>query len=159
MPAFIHQLARSPGGVPKLPVPEAMIRFTGMEGDWQSNRKYHGGPDRAICLFASEMVEALQNHGHPIQAGSVGENVTTVGLQWSRVEPGVRLQLGATAVLEIVSYTVPCRTIRGAFSDGDFTRIAQTLNPGASRVYARVLTEGMVRVGDEIAVMPEARDD
>ena len=159
MSAFIHELARSPGGVPKLPIPDVMIRFAGLEGDWQSNRKYHGGPDRAVCLFASEIIAALQAHGHPITAGSVGENVTTVGLDWSRVVPGVRLQLGTSAVLEVVSYTVPCRTIRRAFVDGDVSRISQTLHPGTSRVYARVLVEGVVRVGDEIAVLPETRHD
>ncbi len=157
MPALIHQLSRSPGGVPKLSVPDVMIRFAGLEGDWQSNRKHHGGPDRAVCLFASEIIDELRREGHPISAGSVGENVTTVGLDWSLMVPGVRLQLGASAVLEVVSYTVPCRTIRGAFADGEFTRISQSVNPGSARVYARVLNEGDVRVGDAIVVLTRAQ--
>lgn len=128
----------------------------GLDGDWQKNRKHHGGPDRAVCLFALERIEALRAEGHPIAPGDVGENVTTVGLEWSRVVPGVRLQLGATCVLEITSFTEPCRTIRHAFSDGRSERIGQDRHPGWSRVYARVLSEGTVRAGDVIHFLPTA---
>jgi MOSC domain-containing protein YiiM len=154
--ARIHQLSRSNGGVPKRAVVEAHVRVGGLEGDWQKNRKHHGGPDRAVCLYALERIEALRAEGHPIAPGDVGENVTTVGLEWSRVVPGVRLQLGATCVLEITSYTEPCRTIRHAFSDGRSERIGQDRHVGWSRVYARVLTEGTVHTDDLIRLLSPA---
>jgi len=127
-----------------------MLLVTGLEGDWQRNRKYHGGPDRAVCLFPYELINTLHANGHPISPGSVGENLTTEGVDWSMIVPGVQLELGETAVIEVVSYTAPCRTIRAAFADKDFTRIAQKLHPGHSRVYARVITEGMLRQNDAI---------
>ena len=38
--------------MPKLPVRgAARVTRDGVEGDWQKNRKYHGGPNRAVCLF------------------------------------------------------------------------------------------------------------
>ncbi len=148
----IHQLSRSTGGVPKLAVDEVMLLVSGLEGDWQHNRKYHGGPDRAVCLFPHEHIEQLNADGHPIAPGSVGENVTTTGVDWSLMVRGAQLELGKTALIEIVSYTTPCRTVRAAFADEDFTRISQKLHPGQSRVYARVLAEGTIRRGDPIRV-------
>lgn len=154
--ARIHQLSRSRGGVPKLPVPDSVVLVGGLDGDWQKNRKHHGGPDRAVCLYALERIDALRAEGHPITPGAVGENVTTRGLDWVHVVPGVRLQLGTRCVLEITSFTEPCRTIRHAFADGRSERIAQDRHPGWSRVYARVITEGAVRIDDPITILSPA---
>src|SRR3954471_16640534 len=88
-------LQRSAGGVPKLPVERAMVRAGGMEGDKQANRRFHGGPDRALCLYAQERLDALAAAGHPVERGTLGENVTIAGLVWDEVRPGTRLRLGA----------------------------------------------------------------
>lgn len=138
--------------MPKLAVDEVMLLTSGLEHDWQRNRKHHGGPDRAVCLFPHELIEQLNVEGHPITAGSVGENITTAAIDWRLMVPGAQLELGETAVIEIVSYTAPCRTIRASFADEDFTRISQKLHPGNSRVYARVLAEGMIRRNDPIRI-------
>ncbi len=156
MSAHIHQLSCSPGGVPKRAIHAGRIHVGGLADDWQTNREHHGGPDRAVCLFPLELIETLRNEGHPIVPGAVGENITMAGVDWSRVVPGARLQLGEHAVLEIVSYTAPCRTIRAAFHDGNFNRISQNTNPGCARVYARVLTEGDVQAGDPIQLLDAA---
>ena len=148
----VVSLNRSPGGVPKLPVAEARITADGMEGDRQRNLKYHGGPDRALCLYSAERIESLRAEGHPIAPGSTGENVTIAGLDWSRVVPGVRLRLGGV-VVETTSYAEPCRTIRGSFLGGRSGRIGRKKWPGWSRVYARVLVGGALRVGDVVEVV------
>lgn len=145
----VASLQVSNGGVPKLAIPEARITRLGLEGDRQRNRKHHGGPDRAVCLYSRERIEQLRAEGHPIEPGSTGENVTLAGVPWERMVPGVRLRCG-DATLEVVSYTVPCKTIRQSFADGRFVRISQELHPGWSRVYARVLEEGHVRIGDPV---------
>jgi MOSC domain-containing protein YiiM len=150
--AHIFSLNRSQGGVPKLPVREAMVTAGGMEGDWQEDRKHHGGPTRALCLYSLEQILALQAQGHPIFPGSVGENVTIVGLDWSALGPGVRLRLGEVEV-EVTSYATPCSTIEDSFADHRFKRIAEKVNPGTSRLYARVLRAGTLRVGDAVEVV------
>jgi len=57
---------------------------------------------------------------------------------------------GRQVLLEIASFTNPCKTIKGSFIDGKFIRIAEKLHPGWSRVYARVLTEGQIQSGDPV---------
>jgi MOSC domain-containing protein YiiM len=151
MTARIVSINRSRGGVPKLPVDRAQVTANGLEGDKQRDRRFHGGPDRALCLYSLELIDRLSMEGHPITIGAIGENVTISGVDWGAVKPGTRLTLGAVEV-EITSFTVPCKTIRKAFIHEDFTRISQKLHPGWSRVYARVLREGEVQQGDVVSV-------
>jgi MOSC domain-containing protein YiiM len=149
----IFQLNLSNGGVPKLAVREAVLTPGGLEGDRQRDLRYHGGPERALCLYALERVLELQAEGHPVFPGSVGENLTLVGLDWPRLAPGARLALGEEALVEISSYTSPCKIIAASFLGGDFKRISQKLRPGHSRLYARVLRPGRLSVGDRVRVL------
>lgn len=142
----------SPGGVPKLPVPSARLSPAGLEGDRQRNLEFHGGADRALCLFSMERIEALQREGHPIAPGTTGENVTIRGLDWDLVVPGATLRL-TDVMLEITGYASPCASIRPSFADGNSNRISQKKHPGWSRVYARVAGAGEIRVGDEVTAV------
>ncbi|HEX8550795.1 MAG TPA: MOSC domain-containing protein [Abditibacteriaceae bacterium] len=139
------------GGVPKYAVSEARLETEGVAGDKQRNRKYHGGPMRAVCLYSWELIQSLQAEGHPIDAGTIGENLTLQGVDWQQLAPGTRLRIGE-AELEITSYVVPCRNIRASFLNDNFMRIAREKNPGWGRYYARVVHEGLVRAGDEVKV-------
>ncbi|RMF42597.1 MAG: MOSC domain-containing protein, partial [Anaerolineae bacterium] len=112
--------------------------------------KIHGGPERAICLYALEKLLALQAEGHPVFPGALGENLTLWGLPWEQVTPGVILHLGETATLQVTRYTTPCQTIAGYFRGEDILRVSQKHAPGWSRVYARVLQEGVIRIGDAV---------
>jgi MOSC domain-containing protein YiiM len=153
MSGRIFQLNCSDGGVPKLAVREAVLTETGLEGDRQRDRRFHGGPERALCLFPLELILELQGEGHPIFPGSVGENVTTVGLDWARLGPGSRLALGDEVVIEISSYTAPCKTIADSFRGGEFKRISQKVRPGDSRLYARILRTGRLAVGQSVRLL------
>jgi MOSC domain-containing protein YiiM len=150
---YIYQLNCSDGGVPKLPVAEAELTPTGLVGDRQRYPLIHGGPQRALCLYSLEMIQALQAEGHPIYPGSIGENVTVAGLVWSSLAPGHRLALGDEVVIELTSYANPCRTIRGSFGDGKFKRVSQKQHAGESRLYARVIQTGTLAVGQRVRVL------
>jgi MOSC domain-containing protein YiiM len=149
----IVQISVSPGGVPKLPVEAARITTDGVEGDAQRDREHHGGPDRAVCVYSMDAIRALVGEGHVVAPGTLGENVTVEGLDWSRVEPGTRLRLGAGVLLEVTRYTSPCFNIKAAFVGGEFARVSQKRHPGWSRVYTRVLREGTIRTGDPAALV------
>ena len=126
----------------------------GLEGDAQNDQKHHGGPERAVSLYARERFAALQDEGHPIDAGTAGENLTVQGVDWALVVPGARLRIGNDVLLEVTSFTRPCKTIKRSFAEEKFVRISQKFYPGWSRVYARVLTEGEIRCGDRFEVIP-----
>jgi MOSC domain-containing protein YiiM len=144
------------GGVPKLPVVAALLTSHGVAGDRQLDREHHGGPDRAVCLFASERIAALAAEGHPIAPGTTGENLTIAGLDWDTVQTGDRLVVADGVLLEISGPAPPCRTIARSFLDGKFGRISEKSHPGWSRLYARVLVEGLVREGAPVQHLPRA---
>jgi MOSC domain-containing protein YiiM len=148
-------LQRSAGGVPKLPVDGAVVTAGGMEGDRQRDHRFHGGPARALCLYSLERIDALAAAGHPVGPGDLGENVTIAGLRWEEIRPGVRLRIGEVEA-EVTAYAAPCKKIAYAFADAMFGRVGQKVNPGWSRVYARIVTEGKLVVGDAVQVI--ARD-
>jgi MOSC domain-containing protein YiiM len=149
---FIAGLFASDGGVPKYPLHEALVSLDGVAGDRQRNLKYHGGRDRALCLYSAEAIEALRAEGHPLGPGTLGENVLVAGLRWNDVSPGSRLELGDVTV-EITDYTKPCRTIAQSFLGARIGRVSQRTHPGWSRVYARVLADGVIRVGDPVRLV------
>ena len=150
MPGRIFQLNTSPGGVPKLAIREAEVTELGLAGDDHNFPDIHGGPERALCLFSLERIMELQSEGHPIFPGAVGENITISGLDWNDIIPGQKLSLGEEVLVEITSYTSPCNSIPDSFFDGKYQRISQKLHPGYSRVYARVLRPGRVRIGQPV---------
>ncbi len=156
--AYIYQLNCSDGGVPKRPVAAAELTRDGLVGDRQANRLFHGGPDRALCLYALERIEALRAEGHPITPGSTGENVTVAGLDWAQLAPGARLALGDEVIVEITKPANPCKNIAPSFVGGEFKRIAQKLHPGESRLYARVIKTGRLAVGQPVRLLPANGD-
>lgn len=138
------------GGVPKYAVPAADITVQGVRGDKQNDLEHHGGPERAVSLYAYERIQDLQNEGHPIAVGTTGENLTLVGLPWAHIQPGDQLAIGERVVLEITRPVAPCHKIAASFVAGEFKRMSDKVHPGWSRLYARVVVEGTVRQGDPV---------
>lgn len=149
----IVSVNRSAGGVPKLPNDQVKVTHAGLDGDVQQNRRHHGRPWQAVSVWSAEVVEGLQREGHPIGFGSAGENLTVRGLDWEGLSPGVRL-LAGSAVLQVTSYAIPCVKNAQWFSDGDFRRMSHEVRPAGSRLYASVVVEGVVALGDAIVVEP-----
>ena len=149
----IVQLSVSAGGVPKRAIPRAEVTPLGLAGDVQKHRAIHGGPARALCLFALEVIERLQAEGHPIAPGSTGENVTIAGLDWAALGPGARLALGDEVIVQVTSLTDPCTQIAGSFTGGEFRRIVAR---GDSRLCASVERVGELKVGDRVVRLDDA---
>ena len=141
------------GGVPKQPIASARITAKGVAGDKQRNRRFHGGPQRAVSLYSHEHILALGAEGHPITPGSTGENLTIGGLDWAMLNVGDQLRIGDKLLIEITGYAAPCSNIAASFAGGAITRISHKLHPGWSRLYAKVLADAEVRAGDVVVVV------
>jgi MOSC domain-containing protein YiiM len=144
---------RSDGGVPKSQINEALITETGLAGDRQRNLTLHGDPDRAVLLYSMEAIQALSSEGHPIGPGTAGENLTVADLDWSLVVPGAEILIGDAVRLRITKFAMPCFNIKKSFADEDSSRISPERYPGWSRACARVLSGGVVRVGDAVLLL------
>src|ERR1700744_3973814 len=110
MRGTLVQVNVSPGGMPKLPVDSPREPKEGVAGDWQTNRKRHGGPDRAVCLFSVELYDDLREEGLDLKWGSIGENFTTYGFDLMSLSPGSLLRVGE-CLIEITGIRVPCKNL------------------------------------------------
>jgi MOSC domain-containing protein YiiM len=143
MPAIVTQINVSPGGMPKLPVLQAQVTAAGVAGDRQRNLKYHGGADRAVCVYSEELYEWLRDYGINVANGQIGENFTTRGLDLDALKPGNLLRVGG-CVIEITKVRVPCNQLK--MWDPDLPEVIV----GRSGWVARVIEEGLVAPGDPI---------
>ena len=139
------------GGVPKLPVKTAVVRFEGVEGDLNRFRmeRKNGDPGRAVSIFSMERILQLQEEGHPIDIGTAGENFTIEGIDWPKMEVGMMIRFGST-LIRLSEPCAPCSKIGGSFMEDEFSRIDQNKRRGWSRWSASVIEEGAVSVGDAV---------
>ena len=156
MNGVIHSVNVSQnGGVPKLPVRAAIIRYEGVEGDhnrFRSERK-GGDPGRAVNIFSLERIRQLREEGHSIEVGSTGENLTIEGMDWDSLEVGMVLKVGEASI-SLSEPCAPCSKIGGSFVGRDFSRIDNDKEVGWSRWSAKVIEEGAVSVGDPVSIIP-----
>ena len=156
MNGVIHSVNVShEGGVPKLPVKAAIVRYEGVEGDHNRFRTERRGsdPGRAVNIFSLERIQELQIEGHSIGVGTTGENLTIEGIDWDELDVGTTLKVG-NATIELSEPCAPCSKIGGSFEGRDFSRIDHDKEVGWSRWSARVVEEGDVSVGDPVSVVP-----
>ncbi|MFL2960029.1 MAG: MOSC domain-containing protein [Candidatus Thalassarchaeaceae archaeon] len=139
------------GGVPKLPIKTAVVRFEGVEGDLNRFRmeRKNGDPGRAVSIFSMERILQLQEEGHPIDIGTAGENFTIEGIDWPKMEVGMMIRFGS-ALIRLSEPCAPCSKIGGSFMKNEFSRIDQNKRRGWSRWSASVIEEGAVSVGDAV---------
>jgi len=146
MTATLAQLNVSKGGVPKRPVESARVTRFGVEGDVQRNLKYHGGPDRAVCIYSEELYAELRSEGIEVVNGAFGENFTTSGIDLNSLESGDRLRVG-DCLIEITDVRVPCNTLK------KWSAKLPKATVGRSGWVAKVVEEASVKPGDAIEVI------
>jgi MOSC domain-containing protein YiiM len=145
MNGILAQVSISPGGMPKSAVPEALVTAGGVAGDAQRNLKYHGGLDRAVCIYSDEFYQWLRGQGVDLAYGQVGENFTTRGIDLLALQPDQYLAVGE-CVIQLRSVRVPCRQLNMWHPS-----LLQIIK-GRTGWLARVVVQGTVRPGDRITL-------
>ena len=130
------------------------VRKLGVHADVQADRKHHGGEDQAVYVYAQEDADFWETElGRETPPGWYGENFRVSGVDISGARPGDRWVFENGVELEVTFPRKPCATfarwVGGADARGWVTRFTAAARPGA---YARVVSTGKVRAGDEIAV-------
>ena len=89
MQGAIVQVNISPGGLPKRAIVEGWITPLGIEGDLHAHPGIHGGPQKAILMIASEVVDAVtaRDCAQPQARGADGEGAAPQGARRSRSQP------------------------------------------------------------------------
>jgi MOSC domain-containing protein YiiM len=110
---------------------------------------------RQVHLVAEELLDELQANGFRVAAGSIGENVSTRGVDLLGLPAGTVLRLGESASVRITGLRNPCLQL-DHFQPGLMKAVLGRTPDGAlirkAGVMGVVLTGGVVRPGDAIAV-------
>jgi MOSC domain-containing protein YiiM len=135
-----------------------MLGELGLEGDQQSDHRYHGGPMKAVYLYSAEhyafWAHALKSDALP--PGTLGENLTIGGLDGGleqALHVGDVLQVGGARV-QLTTPRQPCWKLETRMGLPGFAKAF--LESGRIGMYARVVQEGEVAAGDDVSVFERA---
>jgi MOSC domain-containing protein YiiM len=135
----------------KQEVNEAYLTVNGFEGDTVAATEFHGGPDRAVCLYPLEHYSVWEaEFGVKINTPGFGENISLFGMTEEAVNIGDTYQFGE-AVIQITQGRIPCSKI-SKFNqiDGLLKRVVET---GYTGYFFRVLQEGKVEINSELKLL------
>jgi MOSC domain-containing protein YiiM len=130
-------------GTRKTPVDEAFVsKNHGLEGDAHAG-KWH----RQVSFLSSESIEKTRRQGLNVTFGDFAVNIATEGIDWPKVPVGTRFQLGTSVLIEITQIGKECHN-----KCAIYYKAGDCIMPREG-VFARVLEEGTIRIGDEIRIM------
>jgi MOSC domain-containing protein YiiM len=129
-------------GEKKENVPEVeVIAEKGIQGD------AHCGTERPVSLLSHESFAELDSGLMEINPGDFAENITTRGLDYSRVSVGSKIALGDEVIVEVIQIGKECH-------DGCIIKqmVGDCIMPRRG-VFARPLRGGILREGDRIKIL------
>ena len=122
-----------------------------LEGDAQADLKVHGGPDKAVCVYAADHFATWRSElGVDCEGGAFGENFSVLGQTEQTVSIGDVFEIG-TAVVQVSQPRGPCWKLARRWKRPDFPRLV--LRTGRTGWYFRVLTPGRLEPGDSLRVV------
>ena len=148
--SVVGLFATTVGGVPKPSVDSIDVETLGIKGEIIRDKKHHGGADKAVCLLTQDVLQQLQDDGHPIVGGSTGENIL-IDVPFDSLRPGIQIEFREIQ-LEITMAASPCKTIGDSFINQNFNAISDKKYPGRTRWYARVLVGGTVHQNEQLTI-------
>ncbi len=134
--------------IPKASIDSAeVIENFGLKGD-----AHAGDATRQVSLLAIESInrqaESVKVPGgaHELKAGDFAENITTMGIELSKLKIGDRLKLGGSVILEISRIGKECHERCEVYY-----RTGACIMPREG-MFAKVLKGGRIVTGDPIGV-------
>lgn len=138
-------------GIAKQQVPNVYLASRGFEGDDVADKKHHGGPDRAICLYPLEHYAQWQQElGKTLPTAAFGENLTVTNMLEVDVYIGDIYKIG-DAVIQITQGRVPCSTI-DKYTEAT-TLLKRLIETGYTGYLGRVLEEGTIYADSPIELI------
>jgi len=147
-------------GIFKTAVETAEVTPQGIIGDHQADRRYHGGPDKALHQYALQSYEIITAEFPLLRAiavpGSIGENISSTRLTDTTVCIGDIYRIGDSLV-QVSQPRSPCWKINHKFDVEKLSIFIERRR--ITGWYYRVLEIGSIKVGDEVTLVDRLNDD
>lgn len=111
------------------------------------NDAHIGMAIRQISLLAAESVEKIRQKGLSVQYGDFAENLTTQGIELYTLPLGTKFRIGKDILLEVTQIGKTCLTPCAIYH-----AVGDCVMPKEG-IFVRVLSEGVIAVGDEITII------
>ncbi len=123
----------------------------GLTGDHVVDRRHHGGPERAILMYAGSHYPRWRAEWgrRDIFPGAFGENLTVEGLDEDRVCLGDVFEVGAIR-LEVSAPRAPCLTLARRHQRPGL--VEEVIANGRHGWYVRVRRAGWLEAGMEVTL-------
>jgi MOSC domain-containing protein YiiM len=119
----------------------AVLKDFGLEGD------AHAGPwHRQVSLLATESIDKMKAMGLDVGYGDFAENITTEGIDLVHLPIGTVLRIGDSVTLRVTQIGKVCHE-RCAI----YYQAGDCVMPREG-IFAEVLKEGEIKVGDEVVI-------
>ncbi len=112
----------------------------GHAGDWH----------RQISLLSKKSIEKIRDKGLPVEYGDFAENLSIEGIDLHLLPVGTALAVGESVIIRITQVGKECHTRCNIFY-----QVGDCVMPREG-VFAEVLQEGEVKVGDIIQVVADS---
>lgn len=144
----------APSGIDKRPVERVEVNHLGIVGDVQVDKRYHGGPERALHQYSLRGYETIIKR-HPLMhrtavMGSIGENLATADMHDKNVNIGDIYRVGDVTV-QVTSPRIPCWKIEEKLNQKGLVELIK--NQQITGWYYRVLENGTITLGDSITLV------
>ncbi len=107
----------------------------------------HGGPwHRQVSLLANESIEKMRAKGLKVGYGDFAENITTQGVDLVHLPIGTEIRIGDAVLVRVTQIGKECHE-RCAI----YYQAGDCVMPKEG-IFAEVVNEGDVKVGDEIMI-------
>jgi len=118
-----------------------LLKEHGIEGD------AHAGPwHRQVSLLANESIQKMRDMGLNVTYGDFAENITTEGVDLVHLPIGTEIRIGDSVTLRVTQIGKICHD-RCAI----YYQAGDCIMPKEG-IFAEVMTEGKIKVGDGITV-------
>jgi molybdenum cofactor synthesis domain-containing protein len=106
---------------------------------------------RQVSLLSNEKIEAFKNKGAEVEEGAFGENLIVDGIDFRSLPVGTRFQCN-DVLLELTQIGKECHT-----GCEIYHKMGDCIMPREG-VFARVLSGGTIKEGDEMTVLEESTE-
>ena len=126
-------------GIPKNNVARAVIKNNfGIIGD------AHAGTERQVSLLSLESIKKMKKKGADVKPGDFAENITTMGMDLSKLNIGNKLRIGNLTVLEVTHKGKTCHNRCKIFQT-----VGDCIMPKEG-IFTKVINAGIIKTGDKI---------
>jgi MOSC domain-containing protein YiiM len=150
---YIWEQKNEKSAIGKNVVKTAKLNKSGFVSDDVANHEFHGGIDRAVCVYPYEHYSKWEKlFNKKLRLPAFGENITAAGMTEAEVHIGDIYKIGDT-VIQVTQGRVPCSTISSFNQEKEFLKLV--FDTSLTGYFCRVIEEGTINIDSKIELVEQ----